>query len=220
MGGGLSLRLAPPLSACSPSGVMTKKPLEPASAEAYPTSTSSAASLSLNALSSGFPSGSRPAPSATSETIAGLPSSAPPPWSLSARRNLSRSSSSLSGDSLAKTCTSSYRSLPYRLRVNASSCSVPIVWNSDVGFSEDPYVESSSRTQQTKYTDLRLFSALLLVDSARIYGVLLVLYPKAFRRCYAAEKRRDFLELMREGLQEGGATKMMRVLAQASRTWC
>jgi hypothetical protein len=94
------------------------------------------------------------------------------------------------------------------------------VWNSDVGFSEDPYVESSTRTQQTKYTDLRLLSALLLVDSARIYGVLLVLYPKAFRRCYAAEKRRDFLELMREGLQEGGATKMMRVLAQASRTWC
>jgi len=94
------------------------------------------------------------------------------------------------------------------------------VWNSDVGFSEDPYVESSTRTQQTKYTDLRLLSALLLVDSARIYGVLLVLYPNAFRRCYAAEMRRDFLELMREGLQEGGATKMMRVLAQASRTWC
>src|SRR5215208_1745223 len=100
--GGLSLRLAPSLSACSPSCVMTKKPLEPASAEAYPTSTRSAASLSLNALSSGFPSGSRPAPSATSETIVGLPSSAPPPRSLSARRNLTRSSSSLSGDSLAK----------------------------------------------------------------------------------------------------------------------
>src|SRR5215207_7925775 len=66
-----------------------------------PTSTRSAASLSLNALSSGFPSGSRPAPSATSETIVGLPSSAPPPRSLSARRNLTRSSSSLSGDSLA-----------------------------------------------------------------------------------------------------------------------
>ena len=56
------------------------------------------------------------------------------------------------------------------------------------------------------------------MDSARIYGVLLVLYPKAFRRCYAAVKRRDFLELMLEGLQEEGATKLVRVLAQASRT--
>src|ERR671913_1432034 len=130
---GLSLRLAPLLSARSPSGVMTKKPLEPASAEAYPTSTSSAASLSLNALSSGFPSGSSPAPSATSETIAGLPSSAPPPRSLSVLRNFSRSSSSLSGDPLAKTCTSSYRSLPDRIRANASSCSVPIVRTSGVG---------------------------------------------------------------------------------------
>src|SRR5215212_7589076 len=136
MGGGLSLRLAPPLSACSPSGVMTKKPLEPASAEAYPTSTSSAASLSLNALSSGFPSGSRPAPSATSETIAGLPSSAPPPRSLSAHRNLSRSSSSLSGDSLVKTCTSSYRSLSDRLRANDPSCSVAIVRTSPVRHSQ------------------------------------------------------------------------------------
>src|SRR5215216_422150 len=134
MDGGLSLRLAPPLSACSPSGVMTKKPLEPASAEAYPTSTSSAASLSLNALSSGFPSGSRPAPSATSETIAGLPSSASPLTlrPLSAHRNLSRSSSSLSGDSLVKTCTSSYRSLPDRLRANDPSCSVAIVRTSPV----------------------------------------------------------------------------------------
>jgi Peptidase propeptide and YPEB domain len=40
-----------------------------------------------------------PAPSATSETIVGLPSWAPPPRSLSARRNLTRSSSSLSDDS-------------------------------------------------------------------------------------------------------------------------
>src|SRR5215213_124014 len=148
-GGELSLPLAPPLSACSPSGVIDKKPLEPASAEAYPTSTSSAASLSLNALSSGFSSGSRPAPSATSETIAGLPSSAPPPRSLSARRNLSRSSSSLSGDSLAKTCTSSYRSLTDRLRVNDSSCSVHIVrkgtqkirpWKARAGCSRRPAV--------------------------------------------------------------------------------
>ena len=52
---------------------------------------------------------------------------------------------------------------------------------------------------------------MLLVDSARIYGVLLVLYPKTFRSCYAAEMRRDFLELMLEGLQEEGATKLVRV---------
>src|SRR5215203_4094407 len=149
MGGGLSLRLAPPLSACSPSGVMTKKPLEPASAEAYPTSTSSAASLSLNALSSGFPSGSRPAPSATLEIIAGFPSSAPPPRSLSVHRNFSRSSSNFSGNPLAKICTSWYRSLPDRIRANASSCSVPIVRTPGVGFLQVSPVESSSRTQQT-----------------------------------------------------------------------
>src|ERR671913_489937 len=146
---GLPSQPAPRLSACSPSGVRIKKPLKPASAEAYPTSTSSAASLSLNALSSGFPSGSRPAPSATSEIIAGLPSSDPPPRSLSALRNLSRSSSSLSGDSLAKTCTSSHRSLTDRLRVNASSCSVPTVrkgsqkirpWKARAGCSRRPAV--------------------------------------------------------------------------------
>ena len=59
-----------------------------------------------------------------------------------------------------------------------------------------------------------------MAASARLHSALLVLYPKAFGRCYAAEMRRDFLELMLEGLQEEGATKLVRVLAQASRTWC
>jgi hypothetical protein len=44
---------------------------------------------------------------------------------------------------------------------------------------------------------------LLLAACARLYGALLVLYPKAFRRRYEAEMRRDFRELSREGLQEG-----------------
>src|SRR5215213_3264918 len=89
--------LCPPPPARSPSGVMTKKPLEGASAEAYPASTSSAASLSLKAFSSGSLSGSRPALWATSETIAGFPSSAPPLSSLSALRKRSRSRSHISG---------------------------------------------------------------------------------------------------------------------------
>ena len=55
----------------------------------------------------------------------------------------------------------------------------------------------------------------LLMALARLYGALLVLYPKAFRRCYSEEMRRDFLELMLEGLQEGGATELVRVWAQA-----
>ena len=45
---------------------------------------------------------------------------------------------------------------------------------------------------------------LLLAASARLYGALLFLYPKAFRRHYAREMRRDFQELSREGLEEGG----------------
>jgi hypothetical protein len=45
---------------------------------------------------------------------------------------------------------------------------------------------------------------LLLAACGRLYGALLVLYPKAFRRRYEAEMRRDFRELMLEGLQEGG----------------
>jgi hypothetical protein len=36
---------------------------------------------------------------------------------------------------------------------------------------------------------------LLLAASARLYGALLFLYPKAFRRHYAREMRRDFREL-------------------------
>ncbi len=55
----------------------------------------------------------------------------------------------------------------------------------------------------------------LLAASVRLYGALLVLYPKAFRRRYSEEMRRDFSELMREGLQEGGATELVRVWAQA-----
>ncbi len=42
-----------------------------------------------------------------------------------------------------------------------------------------------------------------------------MLYPKAFRRRYGAEMRRDFCELMREGLEEGGAKELVRVWAQA-----
>jgi hypothetical protein len=56
---------------------------------------------------------------------------------------------------------------------------------------------------------------LLLAASARLYGALLVLYPEAFRRRYSEEMRRDFRELMREGLQEGGATELVRVWAEA-----
>jgi capsular polysaccharide biosynthesis protein len=48
----------------------------------------------------------------------------------------------------------------------------------------------------------------------RLYGALLVLYPKAFRRRYSEEMRRDFRELLREGLEEGGATELVRVWAQ------
>ena len=55
----------------------------------------------------------------------------------------------------------------------------------------------------------------LLAILARLYGALLVLYPVAFRRRYAEEMRRDFRELMREGLEEGGAKELVRVWAQA-----
>jgi capsular polysaccharide biosynthesis protein len=56
---------------------------------------------------------------------------------------------------------------------------------------------------------------LLLAASARLYGALLVLYPRAFRDRYEAEMRRDFRELMLEGLKEGDITELVRVLAQA-----
>jgi hypothetical protein len=43
----------------------------------------------------------------------------------------------------------------------------------------------------------------ILSASVRLYGALLALYPKAFRRRYEAEMRRDFREHSREGLREG-----------------
>jgi hypothetical protein len=46
-------------------------------------------------------------------------------------------------------------------------------------------------------------AALLIAASVQLYGALLVLYPKAFRRRYSEEMRRDFRELLREGLEEG-----------------
>jgi hypothetical protein len=52
---------------------------------------------------------------------------------------------------------------------------------------------------------------LLIAASGRVYGTLLVLYPKAFRRRYGAQMRRDFRELMLEGLEEGGAKELVRV---------
>jgi hypothetical protein len=48
-------------------------------------------------------------------------------------------------------------------------------------------------------------AALLVACAARLYGALLVLYPKAFRRRYGGEMRRDFLALSREGLEQGDA---------------
>ena len=53
--------------------------------------------------------------------------------------------------------------------------------------------------------------ALLLAASARLYSALLVFYPKAFRQRYVAEMRRDFFELLWEGLQEGGSKELLRV---------
>jgi hypothetical protein len=52
---------------------------------------------------------------------------------------------------------------------------------------------------------------LLLAASARLYGALLLLYPKAFRRRYAREMERDFKELSQEGLEEGGGLELARV---------
>ena len=54
---------------------------------------------------------------------------------------------------------------------------------------------------------------LLLAASQRLYGALLTLYPESFRRRYAAEMRRDFKELSREGLEEGGGSELVRVWA-------
>jgi capsular polysaccharide biosynthesis protein len=63
--------------------------------------------------------------------------------------------------------------------------------------------------------DRRWASSLLLAASARLYGVLLGLYPKAFRRRYGAEMRRDFADLSREVLGEGGGAGLARVWGAA-----
>jgi len=55
----------------------------------------------------------------------------------------------------------------------------------------------------------------LLVASQRLYGALLALYPAAFRRRYAAEMRRDFADLSREALGEGGGAELVRVWGAA-----
>ncbi len=52
---------------------------------------------------------------------------------------------------------------------------------------------------------------LLLAAFARLYGALLGLYPKTFRRRYGPEMRRDFEELSREGLEGGGGAGLARV---------
>jgi capsular polysaccharide biosynthesis protein len=57
--------------------------------------------------------------------------------------------------------------------------------------------------------------ALLLGASEQLYGVMLVLYPKAFRIRYAPEMRQDFAHLLREGLEEGGAKELARVWVAA-----
>src|SRR5215210_5328270 len=54
----------------------------------------------------------------------------------------------------------------------------------------------------------------LLAACAWLYGVLLMLYPKAFRDRYEAEMRRDFHEVLREGLEEGGVAELIRVWVQ------
>jgi capsular polysaccharide biosynthesis protein len=59
--------------------------------------------------------------------------------------------------------------------------------------------------------DRRPTDLLLLSASELIYGALLALYPKSFRRRYAEEMRRDFADLSREGLEEGGAAELARV---------
>jgi hypothetical protein len=51
----------------------------------------------------------------------------------------------------------------------------------------------------------------LLAASERLYGALLALYPRSFKRRYAEEMRRDFADLSREGLEEGGGAELVRV---------
>jgi capsular polysaccharide biosynthesis protein len=52
---------------------------------------------------------------------------------------------------------------------------------------------------------------LLLAASEWLYAALLALYPRAFRERYAEEMRRDFADLSREGLEEGGGAELARV---------
>jgi hypothetical protein len=54
-------------------------------------------------------------------------------------------------------------------------------------------------------------TAALLAASARIFGALLLAYPKEFRRRHAPEMRRAFADLSREGLEEGGGAGLARV---------
>jgi hypothetical protein len=61
----------------------------------------------------------------------------------------------------------------------------------------------------------RRATILLLAASERLYGALLALYPRAFQRRYASEMRRDFRELSREGLEEGGGTELAGIWAAA-----
>ena len=56
---------------------------------------------------------------------------------------------------------------------------------------------------------------LVLLVFAWFYGALLFLYPKSFRLRYSAELRRDFFNLSREALREGGVLGVARVWAQA-----
>ena len=61
----------------------------------------------------------------------------------------------------------------------------------------------------------RRLADLLLSASELIYGTLLALYPRAFRQRYAEEMRRDFADLSREGLEEGGGAELVRVWGAA-----
>ena len=61
----------------------------------------------------------------------------------------------------------------------------------------------------------RRLANLLLAASEWLYGTLLALYPKTFRERYAEEMRRDFADLSREGLEEGGGAELVRVCGGA-----
>jgi len=57
----------------------------------------------------------------------------------------------------------------------------------------------------------RRLADMLLAASKLIYGAMLALYPRAFRQRYAEEMRRDFADLSREALEEGGGAELVRV---------